>query len=160
MGFFIGYASVGKVLINYEGTWIQQDRPLLVSTGNLYFKYILNAQLNCVPLNPSSIELGMSLFSAFVTEYACKDNIRNTINDILILATAIDTHSELVSKDSVLNRFAANSYGGKVTEIGETLRIDFADKDASERKRFQESKGFVNRGWSYAIRRGNAVQGI
>lgn len=101
----------------------------------------------------------MCLFSEFVSEYECKDNVRNTINDILILSTAIGTRSQLVTKDSVLNRFAAKHYGAAIAELGGNLHLNFADEANPIQSASKESKGYVNRGWSYSLRNGNSISG-
>lgn len=123
-------------------------------------RYILETDYLCYPLNSKIIDRALILFERFVTEYNCKGNVRNTLNDILILATAIEMAEVLVTHDNLLNRFSAHQYNASTEEREELLLIDFSEKEAHSRKEEAESKGYVNRGWSYSIRRGRSVPGV
>lgn len=116
-------------------------------------KYILDNELHCYPLNPSVIELALQLFSKFSSRYNCKQKVRNTINDILILATAIKEEKVLRTSDSLLNRFAANYYEATIQKLDNNIAIDFSNQTVVEVRRNRESKEYINKGWSYALRR-------
>lgn len=115
-------------------------------------KYILNNGYYCYPLTDSIIEQALSLFSVFTSEHNCKGEIRNTVNDILILATAIDKGKKFLTYDNLLGRFAAKHCEASIHQGGNTLLIDFSEEKVIERRKNKESKGYINRGWSYAIR--------
>jgi hypothetical protein len=124
-------------------------------------KYILDNKYHCYCLNRSIIEQGLDLFSRFIAEHNCKGNVRNTVNDILILATAIERGKLLLTHDNLLNRFAAEYYNNAPIQRDKNeLLIDFSGEPTGERKKNQESKGYINRGWSYSVRNNRAVQGI
>ncbi|MCL1485932.1 MAG: hypothetical protein MH208_17540 [Marinobacter sp.] len=55
----------------------------------------------------------MRLLEKFERHIKPKENIKNTVNDLLILATAIDKKKGLHTKDKVLANFAAEEYSGK-----------------------------------------------
>ncbi|MEH2242710.1 hypothetical protein [Nostoc sp.] len=111
----------------------------------------------CYSLTKSSVKQALSLFSEFTSEHNCKDNVRNTVNDILILATAIDKEKKFLTDDNLLNRFAAEYYEAPIHEDKDKLLIDFSEKVVEKRKN-QESKGYINRGWSYAVRKNRAAR--
>ncbi|MBE9058615.1 hypothetical protein [Sphaerospermopsis sp. LEGE 08334] len=114
-------------------------------------KYIIDSGYYCYSLTKSSLEQALSLFSEFVSEHKCKGNIRNTINDLLILATAIDREKKFLTNDNLLNRFAAEYYEAPVYQREDELLIDFSEKPLEKRKN-RESKGYINKGWSYVMR--------
>ena len=122
-------------------------------------KYILDNDYHCYPLNKSAIERALNLFSQFTVDYNCKGNIRNTINDILILATAIEREKKLLTRDSLLNRFTAERYDASIHKEKDKLLIDFSGKLTSGRQKNTESKGYINRGWSYSVWTNRTVQG-
>jgi len=101
----------------------------------------------------------MDLFAKFIEQHNSKEDLRNSINDIIILATAAEKKMLLVSKDSLLNRFAAKECNVVLKEVKGTLELDFSAPKSVERMNFSESKGYVNRGWSYSVRNGNSVYG-
>lgn len=114
-------------------------------------KYILDSGYYCYSLTKSSLEQALSLFSEFVSEHNCKGNIRNTVNDLLILSTAIDREKKFLTNDNLLNRFAAEYYEAPVYQREDELLIDFSEKPLEKRKN-RESKGYINKGWNYAVR--------
>lgn len=120
-------------------------------------KYILDNGYYCYSLTKSAVEQGLNLFSEFTSEHNCKDNVRNTVNDILILATAIDREKKFLTHDNLLNRFAAEYYEAPIHEDKDELLIDFSEKVVEKRKN-KESKGYINRGWCYAVRKNRAAR--
>lgn len=114
-------------------------------------KYILDNNYFCYSLTKAALAQALNLFSEFISQHNCKGNIRNTINDLLILATAIDRGKKFLTNDNLLNRFAAEYYEASIHKYEDELLIDFSEKQA-ERRKSKESKGYINKGWSYAIR--------
>ncbi|MCK6479112.1 MAG: hypothetical protein L6R43_02860 [Planctomycetes bacterium] len=111
------------------------------------FSYLCDHDMLCVPLRATTATIAQQLLLHFVEKYAPKRNFRNTLNDILILATAIEAGASLRTEDSVLSRFAASEFAGNSRSEGAWLRIDFSPQSATRPKGQRESKGFVNRGW-------------
>lgn len=118
-------------------------------------KHILDSNYHCYSLTKSAIDNALSLFSEFVSEHNCKGNIRNTINDLLILSTAIDREKKFLTNDNLLSRFAAEYYKAPVHKDDDQLLIDFSEKQVKRREN-RESKGYINNGWSYALRNNRA----
>ncbi|MCT7968935.1 hypothetical protein NG799_21730 [Laspinema sp. D1] len=116
-------------------------------------KYIFENDYYCYSLTRSAIDQALNLFSKFVSEHNCKADIRNTINDLLILSTAIDREKKFRSGDNLLNRFAAKYYQAPITvnKENDELLIDFSQQPV-ESKESRESKGYINKGWSYVLR--------
>jgi predicted nucleic acid-binding protein len=114
-------------------------------------KYIIDNDYHCYSLNKTALAQALSLFSEFTSQHNCKGNIRNTINDLLILATAIDREKKFLTNDKLLARFAAEYYEAPIHKCEDKLLIDFSEKQV-ERSKSKESKGYINKGWSYAIR--------
>jgi len=118
--------------------------------------YILDNDYQCYSLTKSALEEGLSLFSQFTSKHNCKANIRNTVNDILILATAIDRKKDFLTHDKLLNRFAAEYYEVPIEQDKNELLINFSKKAVDQSKN-RESKGYINSGWSYAVRNNRAA---
>jgi hypothetical protein len=112
------------------------------------FRFLLENNVQCIALNRSTVALCVTLLHEFTAKYTLKGNFRNTLNDLLVLATAIRSSGRLVTEDKLLMRFAADQYSKTHKRKGNILTIDF-DKDQTELKRkTQESKGYVNRQWA------------
>ncbi len=120
-------------------------------------KYILSSDYYCYSLTKTAVEQGLNLFADFTSEHNCKGNVRNTVNDILILATAIEREKKFLTHDNLLNRFAAEYYQAPLHRDKNELLIDFSEKVAEKRKN-QGSKGYINKGWSYAVRSNQAAK--
>lgn len=116
------------------------------------FKFLINKDISCISLNETSAEIGLSLFYEFTSRYNIKENIKNTINDVLILATSISKTATLITKDSLLNRFASEQYSGTLKENSDFLSIDFQVNENPEKRDRKESKGYINKGWQYCVR--------
>ncbi|MDH4318644.1 MAG: hypothetical protein OEV64_09665 [Desulfobulbaceae bacterium] len=117
--------------------------------------YLSHVGYECAPINECILETTAGLFDLFTNKYVLKDNIRNSINDLLILSTAIDKKLPLFTKDNLLNRFAAEVHEAPIKMIGGNIQIDFSGHGPIEKKNNYESKGYINRGWSYSIKKGN-----
>ena len=108
---------------------------------------MINNEIECISLSNNIVEIGFNLLYEFKNQFSLKANIRNTIYDILILATAIDEKATLITKDSVLNRFTAD-YAGVTFDINANfLKIKFSKLNKSVIMPNRESKRYINRGW-------------
>lgn len=114
-------------------------------------KYILDSGYHCYSLTKPAVDQALNLFSEFVSKHNCKGDIRNTINDLLILSTAIDREKKFLTNDNLLNRFAAEYYEAPIHKNKDALLIDFSDQ-LIEKRKSKDSKGYINKGWSYAVR--------
>ena len=111
------------------------------------FRFLLSNDVSCVPLSKRAIDIGLDLLREFCVSNNVKSDFRNTVNDILILATAVDTSSQLLTKDSVLNKFAASQFQATQQSVQGELLIDFTGQSSRKSKNSNESKGYINRNW-------------
>ena len=118
-------------------------------------EFLLDHEVRCHCLNENTCDIGLELFIKFQEHITPKENIKNTINDLLILSTAIDRQMPIQTMDKVLGEFAAKEYSGKVISDSESLMVDFSAESDSKMKKNRESKGYINRGWSYSFLKGN-----
>ena len=102
-------------------------------------------------------EVGMNLLAQFLDRYEAKQNMRNTINDVLVLATAIEKKVPLLTEDNLLRRFTAEVIGALTGERQGNLLLDFSAAEVQERRKPLESKGYINRGWQVLERRGGKL---
>jgi hypothetical protein len=114
--------------------------------------FLLQHQLVCLPLNPRIVDITMSLVESFEGQFNAKQDSRNTCNDLLILSTAVDSSSMLITHDSVLRRFAAAQCRGRIKTEQHKLLIDFPVSLEQGRTPSRESKGYINRGWQAPFR--------
>jgi hypothetical protein len=105
----------------------------------------------CVPLAPQTAEVGIQLLWDFVQHHNVKANFRNSVNDMMILATAIAGHEQLLTDDNLLARFAAAQQQAPLRDVGQGLiEIDFEQGMEVGQRISNESKGYINRGWRIA----------
>lgn len=121
------------------------------------FRFLQEQSVSCIAVTPLVAEIGLNLLGQFLDRYQPKENKRNTVNDVLILATAIQNSSELLTEDKLLARFAAEVVDAPVVAQGELLKLDFTQPSNYDRRRPLESKGYVNRGWQVLERRGRGA---
>lgn len=138
-----------KKLINEAIRFLKKDMRKTILQR---FNFIVDNQINCVPLSRNAIEIGLDLFNVFTSRYNTKQNMKNSINDVLILATALESSGYLITKDSLLNRFASDYCNGVLDENAGVLSIDFSKFSIKEINSNQESKGYINKGWQIHIR--------
>jgi len=109
----------------------------------------------CLSVTPAIADVGLNILGQFLEKYEAKQNVRNTINDMLILSTAIEHSLPLLTEDNLLRRFTAELLGAPCRpEVEDRVIIDFAASDVADRRKPFESKGYINRGWQVMERRG------
>lgn len=118
------------------------------------YRFLVDIGITCVAVTPGVATVAMNLLAQFLDRYQPKQNNRNTVNDVLVLATAIENSSLIKTEDSLLRRFAAEVMGTAPQENSDHLLIDFSMPEATHRRKALESKGYVNRGWQVLKRRG------
>lgn len=119
------------------------------------FRFLINVNVKCLAVTATIAEVGMGVLSQFLNKFESKQNVRNTINDILILSTAIQHSQPLLTADNLLNRFAADLLNAPYTEkTSHRLLIDFTPEEVLKRRKPFESKGYINQGWQVLERRG------
>lgn len=119
------------------------------------FAFLCNQKITCVPLQAATAELGAQLLWRFSQSNNIKTGgegkFRNSINDMMILATAITARERLVTDDKLLRRFAATLPHTQLKELGDDMvEISFREDNVADAFHAQESKGYINRGWRIA----------
>lgn len=117
--------------------------------------FLLDNKVQCHNLNEDTCDIALGLFMNFQEYITPKDNIKNTVNDLLILSTAIARKIPILTMDKVLGKFAAEEHSGKILTDSESLTVDFSTEVDSKANKSRESKGYINRGWSYSFLKGN-----
>ena len=82
------------------------------------FSFIQDAELWCRPVSREGVWLAYRLLDEFIKHHNVKKNFRNTWNDLLILATAMEASGHLTTKDSELSRFVSESRAGRLLSPG------------------------------------------
>lgn len=121
------------------------------------FEFLSDHRITCIPLQPTVARLGQSLLYRFVKKYKLKKNFRNSFNDMLILAVAIDHGAELLTRDSLLVNFCADCNLVKKHKFDEWIRCETTTTPSKGRGNRRESKGYINRSWSVRQKRGMHV---
>lgn len=138
-----------KLLFNQSIRFLTKEKVKLLRRR---FDFILSQDIKCMPVTREVVQSALNLFNLFTSKHNPKNNIRNTVNDVLILATAMANSRILVTKDNLLSRFAAEYYEADVQSQGEVVKLAFDEIDVANKKKNSESKGYINRGWQYHIR--------
>lgn len=129
---------------------LDKDRQRLLRDK---FRFLLELRAQSLPAMPIVVDIALNLLAAFQDRYQLKENVRNSVNDMLILATAIHHESMLRTQDNLLRRFAAEMMGVNFTIQQGLMLIDFSIATAKQRRISLESKGYINRGWQVLERR-------
>jgi len=116
------------------------------------FDFILEQEIYCIPLSEDILECGLGLLNKFILKRNIKKNFRNTLNDILILSTAISCSSELITEDKELQRFASEQFAGLSETVGKFLIIEFSINQEIKCLKKKENKGYINRGWQFSLK--------
>ncbi|MDX2284938.1 MAG: hypothetical protein NW241_12300 [Bacteroidia bacterium] len=130
---------------------LKKERQKMLSRK---IEFLFDYEIKCHGIDESVCNIGMDLFEKFQSNISPKNNIKNTINDILILATSANMKQSLVTQDKVLGRFASEVYNGKIEDYKTEIMIDFPSDESKIERKNKESKGYVNRGWSYSFKKG------
>lgn len=117
------------------------------------FNFMTDSELRCVSLDRSRAQLGLDLLHQYAMDEGntLKANFRNSLNDMLILASAISSGCHLVTEDRALWRFAARTLDVPVRSKEKLIHLDISPKitnDAVSR----ESKGYINRSWRASVK--------
>lgn len=111
------------------------------------FKFINRKNIKCKPLSSEAIEIGLELLSLFLEDYEPKDNFRNTVNDIMVLAMAEYNGISLWTEDELLSQFAEKVLQSDIDEKNGLYTINVSSQVKNSSKQNRESKEYINRGW-------------
>jgi predicted nucleic acid-binding protein len=119
------------------------------------YLYLINKNIKCIALNNEDIELALELLNKFVIHHSLKGDFRNSWNDLLIAATAVNRNCNLITSDKTLHRFVASEFDIKHNSVFKNVvEYDFSKRSVLEMKHNKfESKGYINRSWGYLLRK-------
>jgi hypothetical protein len=116
------------------------------------YDYLLDNHIECIPLTKNAVKIALSLLQEFADKYNLKSKFRNSLNDIVILSSAIDSAAILMTDDLLLKEFSADKCQVPVSQEGPFSLIDFTDCSNEVKRIRAESKGYINRGWQVQFR--------
>lgn len=116
------------------------------------FDFLLENEITCFPLSKSSIVTGMDLLQRFRSQHNLKANFRNSLNDILVFATAINVSAKLVTYDALLGEFVAKHFLANSSRQEDLITVNFQEAIRTASRRSRESKGYINKGWQVSYR--------
>jgi hypothetical protein len=105
--------------------------------------FVMQANMSCDALTEEDTELALGLMKRFVETNSPKEDIRNTLNDMLVLASSINHGLVLRTDDTLLDDFARKQLNAKSTPHGDNLVDLRTPKEECIRKN-AGTRGFVN----------------
>jgi len=111
------------------------------------FSFLLDHNIECIPFTKSAIIIAQQLLSSLKEAQSPKQNFRNSWNDLLIAATAIESAAHLFTNDKLLARQIADHMNAKTIVSENSIAIDFSAKESQSIRSKRESKGYINQGW-------------
>ncbi|GLY78487.1 hypothetical protein [Actinoallomurus iriomotensis] len=111
-------------------------------------RFLCDVGIKCKPLTDRSARLAQDLLRDFTERYTIKNNFRNTLNDIMILAIALDERARLLTDDRLLAIFSEDFLTDTVLGSENLYEIDLSeDVGKIDRRPPLESKGYINSRW-------------
>ncbi|WP_163013815.1 hypothetical protein [Streptomyces sp. S1] len=118
------------------------------------FEFLADHKADCIPVSTEIVSGAFSLLRRATDDgVTLKSDFRNSLNDMLILATARCEGADIRTDDKLLAQFAKESGLSKVTDQGELYELSFPVPDRGRQRASRESKGYRNTGWRFAIHR-------
>lgn len=118
------------------------------------FEFLADHRAECIPVDSDCVSIAFFWLREMVsTGMNLKADFRNSLNDMLILATARSKRLNLWTMDELLAQFAREHDVSEVASQGDFYELAFSDVPGPERRESRESKGYRNTGWRFAIHR-------
>lgn len=117
------------------------------------FSYLAEADIRCLSLDSSLAQVGIDLLHQYAMSDGnnLKANFRNSLNDMLILATSIESGVDLLTEDRALWRFASRALDLPSNNDGGLIRLQTSPRLAGS-SLSRESKGYINHPWEARVR--------
>jgi hypothetical protein len=113
----------------------------------LIWSFLVENGVRCQPIGTSIAGHAMNLVAFVGARYTFKPNFRNSLNDLIVFATALQLGLEVATADKLLARIIAEYAGVSTVEGDDVVRLSFAGAQEQEREPKQTYK---NRGWALA----------
>lgn len=116
------------------------------------FIFLAEQRVECIPVKADCVPVAFGLLKRLIARgFNLKADFRNSLNDMLILGTAITRGADLWTQDELLAQFAAEELTSKVKHRDTHYEIPVQSSENSIRRVSRESKGYINTGWRYAL---------
>ncbi|WP_140394986.1 hypothetical protein [Arthrobacter sedimenti] len=109
------------------------------------YDYLHGIGVSAIPLGVKTAQLGLDLYQDFKQIAQPKKNLRNTLNDLFILAMAVDANASLITDDRLLATFAGQVSPRVLEERGEVYVS--TPREPVARRRSTGNKGYKNTQW-------------
>jgi hypothetical protein len=111
------------------------------------WSFLVDNRVSCKPLGASIASQAMNLVSFAGARYTFKPNFRNSLNDLIVFATALQHCLEVTTADKLLARIVAEYAGVSTVETDDVVRLSFA---GAQRPEPGPKQAYKNRGWALA----------
>ncbi|MCO5992989.1 hypothetical protein [Actinoallomurus rhizosphaericola] len=116
------------------------------------FSFLAEQGIDCIPIQPESISIAFDFLKLLIKRGVnLKGDFRNSLNDMLILGTAVANESDLWTEDKILAQFAEDEGISKIKSHRGHFEISINEPNIADRRVSRESKGYINTAWRYAI---------
>ncbi|MEU1872021.1 hypothetical protein [Streptomyces sp. NPDC019793] len=116
------------------------------------FDFLVGHGVECVPVDSNSVHIAFGLLKEAERKGVnIKSDFRNSLNDMLILATARASGGHLWTMDGLLARLAKECGVGEMASRGDYHELSFPQGHEREWCGSRESKGYRNTGWRFVI---------
>lgn len=130
-------------------SFLEKDEQKLLSDR---FRFLISSGIQCTALQRRDVETAFGLLERFLKNRTPKPEFRNTWNDLLILAVALNRGEKLRTLDTQLAAFAREHDLGLVIEDGKSTVIDCLQPAAVlQRRENRGTKGYVNSSWRVRV---------
>ncbi|MEU0677349.1 hypothetical protein ABZ330_31530 [Streptomyces sp. NPDC006172] len=127
----------------------KRERKVLIEK----FMFLVGQGVQCIPVAAPCITTAFELLKTLIDRgVTLKSDFRNSLNDVLILATAVESRHSLWTMDELLAQLAGDHLLCRIVHSGDRYQLTFPSAEDS-RRASRESKGYLNTGWRYAIHR-------
>jgi predicted nucleic acid-binding protein len=118
------------------------------------FEFLADHASECIPLDVEAVSSAFRYLKELEAKgVSLKADFRNSLNDMLILATADIRGAGLRTMDGLLAQFARECGVVEVESRGGIYDLTPKRQENEGRKTLRESKGYRNTAWRYAIHR-------
>ncbi|MFH8254836.1 hypothetical protein ACH4D8_07875 [Streptomyces roseolus] len=121
------------------------------------FTFLVDQGIQCIPVQSACVPVAFDLLKRLIGRgFSLKSDFRNSLNDMLILGTAIENRVDLWTKDELLAKFAKDEGLSGVKSRDSHYELEFSASATKPHQGSRESKGYINTGWRYSMHRASS----
>lgn len=123
------------------------------------FSFLIKNDITVHSISETEIATSYDLLDRFLKKHSIKEDFRNSWNDLLILAKVINIGGNLISTDKLLNNFAAKEFSASIKKNNDFIEFQFPSTSVKSDDDWfkKESKGYINRGWTFRMNKGKSL---